>query len=80
MSLLSGANISAGFSIVPLGFNLPVGGTIFLTVLLCLILLGDSFLNESPFWGRSSCRVSDLSFQILVLLFGFCIPVGGHFS
>ena len=44
-----------------------------------VFLSGYIFLNESPFWGKSSCWVSDLSFELLVLLLGFRLPVGGHF-
>ena len=41
--------------------------------------VGDICLNESPFWGKSSCWGFDVSFQMLVLLFGFLSSCRGTF-
>ena len=57
MRLLSGASLSVRF--------------VRCDVWVSVFLLRGIYLNESPFWGKSSCWVSVLSFDILVFLFGY---------
>ena len=65
MSLISGVNLSVGCLISYLGFSLPVWGHV---------------LNDSPVWGKSFCLVSDLLFDILVILFGLKVFLLGDIS
>ena len=66
MSLLSGARLSVGPAISRLGVSLPVGKTL------------RHFLNESSFWGESSCLVCNIRFFLVSLILGpnACSPVG----
>ena len=66
MSLLSGAGLSDGFVISCSGFSLPVDKRL------------RHFLNESSFWGESSCLVCNIRFFLVSLILGpnACSPVG----